>query len=287
MVALDLRDVVGLEAFVRYLKQRYAATGVDILINNACQTIRRPAGYYRPLMEGEQRLWRQADDVHRRVLAGCREFEQLRRRIVLDQQQPQQQSTLMMGAAPASNGNLALPEPSPTPQSTKDGKPAAAAAAVASTTTSTATHVVAATAPSSAVASSDSTAAAAAAAPFETTGLSHSAAMSQTILLPEDVGVNDDILPPGVSDINGQQLDLRTTNSWLLKMEEVSTPELMECMLVNAMAPFVLNARLKPLMTVPQDTDGGGDAAAHRRPDRYIINVSAMEGKVSSSNAFL
>lgn len=39
-------------------------------------------------------------------------------------------------------------------------------------------------------------------------------------------------------------------------------------MFVNAIAPFVLNSRLKPLMETPTD-----------RPDRYIINVSAMEGK--------
>lgn len=48
------------------------------------------------------------------------------------------------------------------------------------------------------------------------------------ILLPEDAGVSDDVLPRGVTDINGHQLDLRTTNSWVLKMEEVSTPEIME-----------------------------------------------------------
>jgi len=48
------------------------------------------------------------------------------------------------------------------------------------------------------------------------------------VLLPEDAGVSDDVLPPGVTDINGHQLDLRTTNSWVLKMEEVSTPEIME-----------------------------------------------------------
>eukprot|EP00976_Prorocentrum_cordatum_P054756 1104753-Prorocentrum_minimum.AAC.1 len=29
-------------------------------------------------------------------------------------------------------------------------------------------------------------------------------------------------LPEGVRDVNGQQLDLRARNSWLLKMEEVS-----------------------------------------------------------------
>jgi NAD(P)-dependent dehydrogenase (short-subunit alcohol dehydrogenase family) len=104
--------------------------------------------------------------------------------------------------------------------------------------------------------------------PFEHTGISHSAAMSQMVLLPEDVGVPDSILPLGLTDVNDQQLDLRTTNSWLLKMEEVSTPEVMECFFINAVAPFVLNSRLKPLMGVPMPHD-----------DRYIINVSAMEGK--------
>jgi NAD(P)-dependent dehydrogenase (short-subunit alcohol dehydrogenase family) len=54
-------------------------------------------------------------------------------------------------------------------------------------------------------------------------------------------------------------------------MDEVSTPEIMECMFVNAIAPFVLNSRLKPLMEAP--------ASDPDRPDRYIINVSAMEGK--------
>ena len=63
---------------------------------------------------------------------------------------------------------------------------------------------------------------------------------------------------------------MRKSNSWLLKIGQVSTPELMECMFINAIAPFVMNSRLLPLMTLP-DTDN--------RPDRYIINVSAMEGK--------
>ena len=52
-------------------------------------------------------------------------------------------------------------------------------------------------------------------------------------------------------------------------MDQVSTPEILECMFVNAIAPFVLNSRLKPLMEAPNQN----------RPDRYIINVSAMEGK--------
>jgi NAD(P)-dependent dehydrogenase (short-subunit alcohol dehydrogenase family) len=106
--------------------------------------------------------------------------------------------------------------------------------------------------------------------PFEKTGVSHSAAMSQVVLVPEDVGVSEDVLPRGAVDINGQQLDLRPVNSWVLKMDQVSTPEVMECFFVNAIAPFVLNSRLKPLMCAGDDST---------RPDRFIVNVSAMEGK--------
>ncbi|MEQ1506575.1 MAG: SDR family oxidoreductase, partial [Myxococcota bacterium] len=61
--------------------------------------------------------------------------------------------------------------------------------------------------------------------------------------------------------------DLRTVNSWRLKLAEVPTIELLEVHLVNAVAPFVLNARLKPLMArVPTR-------------DTHIVNVSAMEGQ--------
>ena len=50
-------------------------------------------------------------------------------------------------------------------------------------------------------------------------------------------------------------------------MHEVETPELLEVQLVNAIAPYILNARLKPLMV---RTPG-----AHK----HIVNVSAMEGQ--------
>ena len=77
--------------------------------------------------------------------------------------------------------------------------------------------------------------------------------MSQMAIIPEDVGIGEKVMPPGLSDINGHQIDLRTTNSWLLKMDQVSTPEIMECMFVNAIALFVLNSRLTLLMEAPVD----------------------------------
>jgi len=52
---LDLRDVAGVEAFASFIKVNYVR--VDILINNACQTIRRPAGYYKDVVETEKKIY--------------------------------------------------------------------------------------------------------------------------------------------------------------------------------------------------------------------------------------
>jgi NAD(P)-dependent dehydrogenase (short-subunit alcohol dehydrogenase family) len=66
---------------------------------------------------------------------------------------------------------------------------------------------------------------------------------------------------------NGDVLDTREKNSWILGVGDVTTPELLEVHLVNAISPFILINRLLPLMRA---TKGG---------DRFIVNVSAMEGK--------
>jgi len=241
--ALDFRDVTGLEAFTRFLKVVYGDNGIDILINNACQTIRRPGGYYTPLVEREGELWKKGDEAHRKVLQGCIEFERIRRRLVTEHSNSRNGGNLLSASVgPPGEGKLLL------------GGDSSAA------TNMDSHEIVPNQNPS---AKND--------VPFESTGISHSAAMSQMAIVPEDLGVDEKIMPPGLSDINGQQLDLRSHNSWLLKMGQVSTPEVMECMFVNAIAPFVLNSRLQPLMESPM-----GDPS---RPDRYIINVSAMEGK--------
>lgn len=75
------------------------------------------------------------------------------------------------------------------------------------------------------------------------------------------------LFPEGQLDADLQQVDLRGRNSWRLTLAEVPAIELLEVQLVNAVAPFVLNARLKPLMAkVPT-------------ADKHIVNVSAMEGQ--------
>ncbi|QDU68455.1 SDR family NAD(P)-dependent oxidoreductase [Engelhardtia mirabilis] len=98
-------------------------------------------------------------------------------------------------------------------------------------------------------------------------GLTHAAALTQLDLL----GERDQayLFPVGMNDGEGQQLDLRKTNSWRMELADVPTPELIEVQLVNAIAPFVLTARLKPLMLREPSTD------------KHVVNVSAMEGQFS------
>jgi NAD(P)-dependent dehydrogenase (short-subunit alcohol dehydrogenase family) len=76
-----------------------------------------------------------------------------------------------------------------------------------------------------------------------------------------------ELFPQGQLDQDLQQVDLRGRNSWRLLLDEVSSVELLEVHLVNAVAPFIFNARLKPLMQKTPERD------------KHIVNVSAVEGQ--------
>jgi NAD(P)-dependent dehydrogenase (short-subunit alcohol dehydrogenase family) len=101
----------------------------------------------------------------------------------------------------------------------------------------------------------------------ESMGLVHAAALSQVALLPDDVTEEPQLFPRGRLDQDLQQIDLRERNSWRMLLSDVPTVELLEVQLVNAVAPFLLNARLKPLMLRTPERD------------KHIVNVSAMEGQ--------
>jgi NAD(P)-dependent dehydrogenase (short-subunit alcohol dehydrogenase family) len=98
-------------------------------------------------------------------------------------------------------------------------------------------------------------------------GVAKAAELSQLPLLPEDLAAAKHLFPEGRLDQDLQQVDLRGRNSWRLVMDEVSTVELLEVQLINAIAPFIINARLKPLMTRTPERD------------KHIVNVSAVEGQ--------
>ncbi|HSG09720.1 MAG TPA: SDR family oxidoreductase [Longimicrobiales bacterium] len=103
--------------------------------------------------------------------------------------------------------------------------------------------------------------------PAAVPGLTHAAQLSQVPLLAEEREAQEALFPVGRLDQDLQQIDLRETNSWRMLMADVPTVELLEVQLVNAVAPFVLNARLKPLMLRTGNRD------------KHIVNVSAVEGQ--------
>ncbi len=82
----------------------------------------------------------------------------------------------------------------------------------------------------------------------------------------------DSFFPPNHFDVDGQQLDLRPTNSWTANIGEVETLEAATCYVVGALAPFVLTGHLRPLLK----------RSPHVR--RFVIQASAMEGNFSRTS---
>jgi len=195
---LDLRHTPSVDAFCHELLASHDR--LDFIVNNACQTVRRPPAFYEHMMEGERASVHSLPD-HARKLLG--RYEGLR-------------GESFIGERGASVGAL-----------------------------------TAGTAPASA----------------ETMGLVHAAALSQVALLPEEHDDTPHLFPQGRLDADLQQVDLREKNSWRMLLSDVPTVELLEVQLVNAIAPFLLNARLKPLMLRTPERD------------KHIVNVSAMEGQ--------
>ncbi|MEO8809305.1 MAG: SDR family oxidoreductase [Rhodanobacter sp.] len=185
---LDLRHTPSVEVFCHELVA--TRPRLDFIINNACQTVRRPPEFYAHMMEGETAALRDLPATVRGLLG---HYDGLR-------------------------GSSILPE-----TGAESGAPLP--------------------------------------------GLNRAAQLSQLPLLPEELLAQSHLFPEGRLDQDLQQVDLRERNSWRLLMAEVPSVELLEVQLVNAIAPFIINARLKPLMLRTSERD------------KHIVNVSAMEGQ--------
>lgn len=183
---LDLRHTPSVEAFCQHVLD--TRDRLDFIVNNACQTVRRPPDFYRHMMDVERAA---LDDLPADVGELVGSYEHLR------------------GGAGIEPADAATEHP----------------------------------------------------------GLTRAAELSQTPLLPEESAPLPSLFPEGELDQDLQQVDLRDRNSWRLLMHEVSSVELLETQLVNAVAPFVINARLKGLM---ERTPGD---------HKHVVNVSAVEGQ--------
>jgi NAD(P)-dependent dehydrogenase (short-subunit alcohol dehydrogenase family) len=196
---LDLRHTPSVEIFCRYLQQKLDR--LDILINNAAQTVRRPPGFYTHMLEGELQSFASLPAGVQSIL---RDYESCKNDLLrLTPSGVDAQKALTVGFASAGPG----------------------------------------------------------------IGLRASAELSQVPYSYDyDLAV-EQVFPKGELDADLQQVDLRTTNSWRLKIDEVPTPEMLEVQLVNSVAPYVLCSRLIPIMK--RDFTG----------QKHIVNVTAMEGK--------
>ncbi len=199
---LDLRHTPSVEAFCSHLLA--TRDRLDFIVNNACQTVRRPPDFYAHMMERESASVAEMPEKVRKLLGA---YEGLR-------------------------GYHILPE---------GGAPVGVQALACATDTLKRE--------------------------LQQAGLMHAAALSQVPLLPEELAAQKALFPEGRLDQDLQQVDLRERNSWRLRLHEVPSVELLEVHLVNAVAPFILNARLKPLMLRTPERD------------KHIVNVSAVEGQ--------
>ncbi len=196
---LDLRHTPSVELFCNHVEESYSR--LDILINNAAQTVRRPPGFYSHLMENELM---DLQDMSPDVTSLLRNFHLFTDRLYNFSRPSKGQET-----APAVTWQGKIPG----------------------------------------------------------VGLRESAKLSQIPYDFDEEKSVEAVFPEGKLDVDLQQVDLRTTNSWRLKLGEVQTSEMLEIQLVNAVAPFVLCNKLIPLMK--KENTG----------QKHIVNVSAMEGK--------
>jgi NAD(P)-dependent dehydrogenase (short-subunit alcohol dehydrogenase family) len=196
---LDLRHVPSVELFTRYVEHTYGR--LDILINNAAQTVRRPPGFYAHLMEREEQ--------------GSHAL-------------PKEVRTLL-------DDHVAC-----TKQLSSAGSRGGEGSAALSQAWNEARIGI---------------------------GLCEPARLSQEPSDHDPTAGSEALFPRGRVDADLQQVDLRRTNSWRLRMGEITTTEMLEVQLVNSVAPFILCNRLVPLMR--RDHTG----------QKHIVNVTAMEGK--------
>jgi NAD(P)-dependent dehydrogenase (short-subunit alcohol dehydrogenase family) len=227
-------------------------------VNNACQTVRRPAAYYAPLLPGELAPRAALPAALEDVLARDAALEAAR--------------GAALGAAALAAGR-ALPEGGDGGGGGGGGSGGGGGGALLCD------------APAPAAAAAPLHELLAAAPPAARVG---SAALSQLPVAPEDTALDPALLPAGFTDVNGQQLDLRTHNSWTTTAEGVGTPELAEVMAINAMAPFILCARLKPIMAsapAPRGEEGCGGGGGGGGGGGASASASATSAPASVAGA--
>ncbi|KAG2382069.1 hypothetical protein C9374_005861 [Naegleria lovaniensis] len=193
---LNLKDGKSILNFTEFVKSKFSR--IDIIINNAAQTVRRPVTYYKPLVEIEKQH---------------------------------------------------VDQPLPLSTATTDKK---------NDSTSTVTELQQLT----------------------TNLVNDTLRITLEERLPEDIEYK-----PMMQDKDkwGEPEDTRTLNSWNLKLPEISNVEILECQMINNIAPTILISQLtdvlKPKFTNDTDFDFNDPLTMYS----FIINVTSHEGQFSAT----
>ncbi|MBN1800997.1 MAG: SDR family oxidoreductase [Candidatus Lokiarchaeota archaeon] len=190
---LDFRDIGSVNLFIQFLKNKYSY--IDIIINNAAQTVRHPPIYYSHLMDNERKALHELPESTRGLLQGIKDFYEIGNQKLLE-----------------SNEKYDL-------------------------------------------------------VPMMVPKFQKSAELSQIPLSEEDNYEYGETYPKGQYDQYGEQLDLRDFNSWVMRMDDVSVPEILEVQLINQVVPTMFVSKLKTMLK----------ASPHQV--KYIVNVSSPEGQ--------
>ncbi|KAJ3266028.1 hypothetical protein HDU77_002820 [Chytriomyces hyalinus] len=271
---LDFRDIRMMHHFCAHIRAK--ETRLDVIINNAAQTVRKPPGFYEHLMSGEavgmigEDVLKNVEvvDVFRvgdRYLFGSPDVAAAEAKRLIGSQNGSSSSSGKLKQV--QGGDLA------TSAVANDGKILMATPAQNATTLAT-DYMPSAPGSATALASNLGSVVA-------TSLVNEAASMSQIALLAGDVTTSTQstqLFPVGLYDRDDQQVDLRSTNSWNLELGQISTIEMMECHTINTFAPWVLISELKGLMESSGPPDGS-TLPAGSLFDKYIVNVSAMEGQ--------
>lgn len=252
---LDLRDLKSVVKLSEILSARYDR--LDAIINNAAQTVRRPPMYYRHLLPIECLAEEQMPKEWKDVVRG--DLHELAQRARLSAASGE--DTRRLGTAvedgPHTHGVMvedisdshvsATTDGATVPHSVSHAEPTAApvAAAAASSSSSSSSAAAAAPVPSaSPVASMDVFARNDDLNASLLTTSNRAAALSQLTVLPGDQHQDSALFPLGRFDVTGQQLDLRSVNSWNLKLDQVDPSELVEVFAINGQQRVLAGPRL-------------------------------------------
>jgi hypothetical protein len=163
---MDFRDLGVIDMFMDHIEETFGS--LDILVNNATQTIRRPVHYYKHLIECEVAPVPEDMEKVNQILRG---------------------NANLLGSAPAA-------------ANVESDNVSFNGAAIVSTNAASSTAISTAT-----------------------TSAPASVHLSQMPLVPEDQHSEEThkLFPTGQVDSNQQQVDLRTSNSWVQKINQIET----------------------------------------------------------------